>query len=123
GAQRAGEVPLQGVGEPRKVAFYQLTLQGDGRGGDDDGDVGFDGVPCRGDQVGQGLTRSRARLDGEVRGLFHGLGDGIGHFLLAGARRAANAADCCGEEVLGGTHGSTSSTSNGTGTGDRGRRG
>src|SRR5699024_4168712 len=57
GPQRAGEVPLHGVGEPRKVAFYQPTLQGDGRGGDDDGDVGFDGVPCRGDQVGQGLTR------------------------------------------------------------------
>ena len=83
------EVAVEGIGKPRQIAFDQLALQGQRRGGHHDGGVVFLRVADRRHEVRQGLAGAGARLHREVAGRVQRLGHRRGHAFLAGAPAAA----------------------------------
>ena len=78
---RPVEVVRQRRGEERQVLAGELVLQRLGGRGDDDTRAAGD----RRQEVGERLARARARLHDEVPSGIDGLGDELGHPLLAGA--------------------------------------
>ena len=60
------QVWLEGLGQAWKIAFHQLTLQGQGSGRHDNGAAGFLGVLERRHEVSQRFTGTGACLYREV---------------------------------------------------------
>ena len=83
------EQRLERVDQPRQVAVDQLALQGDGGRGDDRAVV----VRQHRHQVGQRLAGAGAGLHQQVLAGLEGVGDRLGHLLLALARRPADRGD------------------------------
>ena len=78
---RPVEVDTQVLGEERQILRGQLILQGLRRGRHDDSGVGLD----RRHEVGERLAGSRSRLHDQMPLRDDGVGDELGHLLLAGS--------------------------------------
>jgi hypothetical protein len=89
---------FQRVDEPGKVAFDELTLQGDGRRGNDDRAVGLNSTPNRRHQVCQRLAGTGPGLHGKVLTGVECRGDGLCHRHLAGAFTAVERVDGSGQQ-------------------------
>ena len=100
GFQGTRQFLFQGLRQPRQIPLHQLSLQRNGRGGDDYGKIRVHRLLHCWHQVGQGFTRAGARLHGQVLLIAHGLMHRICHPLLPLARAATQRFDRHLEELL-----------------------
>ena len=82
GVAGEGRRGLEELPALREIARFQLFLQRDGVGRDDELAGGIDGVDEPGDEIGQRLAHARAGFEEEGLVGLHGRGDGARHRLL-----------------------------------------